>query len=153
MTYTVNPGLYAANNPDSDSPVLVSANYKLSFDSLRSHLNNRPAWILVLDTFGVNVWCAAGKGTFGTSELVKRIKDVGLSNVVSHKTIILPQLGAPGVSAFKVKELTGFRAVYGPVRSNDINEYIDAGMRQIETRRIVITVFITNPFKFNDRYV
>ncbi|MFC1539296.1 mercury methylation corrinoid protein HgcA [Candidatus Latescibacterota bacterium] len=137
MNYTVRPGLYAANNPDSGSPVLVTANYKLSFDTLRSHLNNRPAWILVLDTNGINVWCAAGKGTFGTIELIKRIIVVGLSDIVTHNTIILPQLGAPGVSAHKVKELTGFRVVYGPVRSHDLNEYIDAGMKATpEMRRV-----------------
>jgi hypothetical protein len=135
--YTVTPGLYAANDPRPDSPVLATANYKLSFDTLRTALSGRPAWILVLDTKGVNVWCAAGKGTFGTSELVKRIHDSGIAGIVSHRTIILPQLGAPGVSAHLVKDLSGFRAVYGPVRAAYINEYIDAGMKATpEMRRV-----------------
>ena len=66
MSYTVDPGLYALGKPDDSSPVLVTANYKMSFDRLREALPERDAWILVLDTKGVNVWCAAGKGTFGT---------------------------------------------------------------------------------------
>jgi hypothetical protein len=66
--YMVDPGLYALGRPDEKSPVLVTANYKMSFDRLRRALPGRNAWILVLDTKGINVWCAAGKGTFGTAE-------------------------------------------------------------------------------------
>jgi CO dehydrogenase/acetyl-CoA synthase gamma subunit (corrinoid Fe-S protein) len=66
MYYRVDPGLYAVGSPNTDSPVLVSANYKLSFNTLRSNLDGLDAYILVLDTKGINVWCAAGKGTFGT---------------------------------------------------------------------------------------
>ncbi|MCG6550932.1 MAG: hypothetical protein L7F77_01295, partial [Candidatus Magnetominusculus sp. LBB02] len=61
--YTVTPGLYAVGRPSDNSDVFVSANYKLSFDKLRSALPGKDAWILALDTKGINVWCAAGKGT------------------------------------------------------------------------------------------
>ena len=71
MHYMVEPGLYALGKPDDTSPVLVSANYKLSFDKLRSAMAGRDVWILVLETDGINVWCAAGKGTFSTMELVQ----------------------------------------------------------------------------------
>ena len=71
MAYTVEPGLYSVGNPGNDSPVLVSANYKLTFDVLRRNLAGLNCWLLILDTKGINVWCAAGKGTFGTDELTK----------------------------------------------------------------------------------
>ena len=71
MRYTVEPGLYALGRPDKTSRVFVTANYKMSFDCLRGSLPNHNAWVLVLDTKGINVWCAAGKGTFGTDELVR----------------------------------------------------------------------------------
>ena len=74
------------------------------------------AWILVLDTNGVNVWCAAGKGTFGTDELIRRIEATGLPEIVSHNRVIVPQLGGPGVAAHEVRKRSGFRVVYGPVR-------------------------------------
>ena len=82
MDYRVAPGLYALGNPDGSSPVMVSANYKMSFDVLRASLPGRDAWLLVLDTDGINVWCAAGKGTFGTEELVRRVLDSGVDQVV-----------------------------------------------------------------------
>lgn len=137
MKYSVEPGIYAVGNPDADSPVFVSANYKMSFDRLRSQLAGRDGWILVLDTKGINVWCAAGKGTFGTEELVNRIEEVRLSQIVSHKTLIAPQLGAVGVSAHKVKQQSGFSVVYGPVRAEDLPGFLDDGMKATEEMRHV----------------
>jgi acetyl-CoA decarbonylase/synthase complex subunit gamma len=121
--------LYAIGAPTSDSPVLVTANYKLTFDRLRKALPGIDAWILVLNTRGVNVWCAAGKGTFGTDELVRKIRSTRLASVVTHATLILPQLGAPGVAAHEVTRQTGFSVVYGPVRAADIPDFLRRGMQ------------------------
>ncbi|MHC4154651.1 MAG: mercury methylation corrinoid protein HgcA [Planctomycetota bacterium] len=129
MKYAVEPGLYAVGNPDGDSVVLVSANYKLSFDALRKELSGLDAWIVVLDTKGINVWCAAGKGTFGTDEVVRRIELVELEKVVDHHKIILPQLGAVGVAAHEVRQRCGFSVIYGPVRAADVIAFIKAGMK------------------------
>jgi hypothetical protein len=137
MHYRVTPGLYAVGKPTADSPVLVTANYKLSFDHLRGVLSGRDAWILVLDTRGINVWCAAGKGTFGTEELVRQIQLSGLDQIVSHRKLILPQLGAPGVAAHLVRQQCGFRVIYGPVRAKDLPAFLDAGLKADPfTRRV-----------------
>ena len=127
--YSVKPGLYRVGTPDNNSDVLISANYKLSFDMIRKNLGGLNLWILVIDTNGVNVWCAAGKGSFGTERVVKSIKDHSLEHIVKHRRIILPQLCAPGVAAHLVKEQTGFRAVFGPVLAKDIKAYIIAGYK------------------------
>jgi len=134
-TYRIPPGLYALGSPDSNSDVLVTANYKLSFDKLRQALPGRAFWILVLNTNGVNVWCAAGKGTFGTAELVDRITASNLTDVVSHRRLILPQLGAPGVAAHDVKKESGFKVIYGPIRSRDIPAFMDAGLKATDEMR------------------
>jgi hypothetical protein len=137
MNYRVKPGIYAVGSPDRNSNVYVTANYKLSFDHLRRALDGMDGWILVLDTRGINVWCAAGKKTFGTNELVNRIRTHQLDQVVDHRKIILPQLGATGVAAHEVKEQTGFSVFYGPVRASDIKEYVNAGMKATEEMRLV----------------
>ncbi|HVJ47823.1 mercury methylation corrinoid protein HgcA [Desulfitobacterium sp.] len=137
MNYKVEPGLYSVGKPDSNSPVMVSANYKLSFDMLRKELKGLNTWILVLDTKGVNVWCAAGKGTFGTQELLNRIAIVQLAKVVSHRTLVLPQLGAPGISAHEVTKYSGFKVIYGPVKAKDIPSFIHSGMKATEDMRTV----------------
>lgn len=125
---TVKPGLYAVGAPDRDSPVMVSCNYRMSFDLLRRSLDGLDAFILVLDTRGVNVWCSAGKGSFGTNELVRRIASVRLGSVVGHRALVLPQLAATGVSAVEVKRRSGFSVRWGPVRATDIRPWLEAGM-------------------------
>jgi hypothetical protein len=119
-SHRVEPGLYRLGNPTPDTPVFASANYTLSFDALRSALDGIDAWILVLDTNGINVWCAAGKGTFGTEELIRRIGSTGLPDIVRHRKIIVPQLGAPGISWPEVVRRSKFLVEYGPVRATDL---------------------------------
>jgi hypothetical protein len=137
MDYKIDPGLYCVGTPGGDSPVLVTANYKMTFDRVREQLGGLNAWILVLDTKGVNVWCAAGEGTFGTGELVHRIEATDLASIVTHRTLIVPQLGATGVSAHAVKKGSGFRVVYGPVRARDIKAFLANGMQATEEMRQV----------------
>lgn len=156
--YKVEPGIYAVGNPDSDSIVLVSANYKLSFDILRTKLNGLDAWILVLDTKGINVWCAAGKGTFGTEELVNRIQITGLNKIVNHRKVLAPQLGAVGIAAHEVKKHTKFKVIYGPIRASDIPAFLTAKMyatpemRQVKflfyDRLLIVPVEIVQGFKY-----
>ena len=135
--YIVTPGLYKVGQPDSQSDVLVSANYKLSFDMLRKNLSLLNVWILVIDTKGINVWCAAGKGNFGTDNVVKSIKQSSLEHIVKHRRIILPQLSASGVAGYKLKEETGFRAIFGPVQAKDIKSFIEAGYKATPAMRKV----------------
>lgn len=137
MNFKVSPGLYSLGTPDSNSPVMVTGNYKMSFDALRKELAGINAYILVLDTKGVNVWCAASKGTFGTNELVNRIKKVNLPQLVAHKNLILPQLSATGISAHEVQKRSGFKVIYGPVRAEDIPYFLNNEMEATpEMRRV-----------------
>ena len=146
MNYLIPPGIYAAGNPGSGSPVLVTANFKLTFDRVRTVVDGRDVWILVLDTKGINVWCAAGKGNFGTEEVVRRIEETQLSKVVSHRTLILPQLSASGVAAHLVTKSTGFHVVFGPVRAEDLPAFLDSELKTTpEMRRV--------RFGFKDRLV
>ena len=142
MDYSVEPGLYAVGEPDGDAPVLVSANYKLTFDTLRKNLAGMDCWLLILDTKGINVWCAAGKGTFGTDELVRRIEATRLSGIVRHRKLILPQLGASGVNASEVAKRTGFSSVFGPVRASDIKGFISSGCKATKEMRQVKFTFV-----------
>ena len=136
-SYTVNPGLYAIGKPNSTSDVFVTANYKLSFDVVRQSLHGLNAWLLVLNTRGINVWCAAGKGLFGTNELLKQIDATSLKDIVSHRKLIVPQLGAPGVAAHEVKKQSGFSVVFGPARATDIKAFVENGYRSTPEMRTV----------------
>jgi len=157
MGHVVEPGLYRLGHPTPESEVFVSANYSLSFDALRSALAGRDAWILVLDTKGINVWCAAGKGTFGSDELVRRIALTALANIVSHRRLILPQLSAPGVSWPEVVRRSGFLVEYGPVRARDLPAYLKdrkatPAMRRVEfplrDRAVLVPVELVTALPF-----
>ncbi|MBA4380247.1 MAG: carbon monoxide dehydrogenase, partial [Anaerolinea sp.] len=109
-------------------------------DALRAALDGMDGYILVLDTQGINVWCAAGKGTFGTDEIVHRVFATGLKNVVNHRKLILPQLGAPGVAAHEVKKRTGFKVEYGPVRAANLPDYLKTHKATARMRRVQFTL-------------
>mgnify|MGYP002399014478 CR=1 FL=1 len=135
MQFTVEPGLYGVGSPKEDSPVLVTANYKLSFDHLRFALVEQDAWVLVLDTNGINVWCAAGKGTFGTAALCAQVAASRLAQLVRHRRLVVPQLGAPGIAAHAVKQQSGFAVVYGPVMACHLPEFLARGMQATPAMR------------------
>lgn len=141
----IEPGLYVidADSASPNSPVFVTSNYSLTVDTVRKALagvhgdGGAAPLLLVLDTDGVNVWCAAGKGSFGTDELVRRIEVTELAKVVSHRELILPQLGATGVSGHEVKRRTGFHVRWGPVEAHDIGAFMAAGQHAArEMRRV-----------------
>ncbi len=146
--YKIAPGLYCVGTPDSQSPVLVTANYKLTFDCLRKTLTSINAWILVLDTRGINVWCAAGKNLFSTAEVVHRANRSEVKKVVSHSRLILPQLAATGVAAHEVKKQSGFEVIYGPVRCQDLPNFLtnsfksEPAMRKV-TFNIIERIILT----------
>ena len=139
--YSIAPGIYGVGSPDKESPVMVTANYKLSFDALRCSLAGISAWILVLDTRSINVWCAAGKGTFSTREVAERVKATGLDKIVTHRCLILPQLSATGVAARQVKTLCGFEVIWGPVHARHINTFLENGMKATPAMRKVTFSF------------
>lgn len=139
--YKIAPGLYAVGEPGPYSPVLVTANYKLTFDTLRRELTSFDGWLLVIDTRGINVWCAAGKALFSTHEVVQRVQQSRLSTVVRHKKIILPQLAATGVSAVSVKKKSGFEVLWGPIQARDIPQFVADGCKAGPSmRRVTFTL-------------
>ena len=140
--YKVAPGLYSIGDVTPMSPVLVTANYKLTFDTLRKDLEEEHAWVLILDTRGVNVWCAAGKKTFSTAEVIHRVKQTRLQEVVSHRRLILPQLSATGVSGKQVKKDCGFKVTWGPIRASDIKPFLMAGLKADKAMHRVTFAFL-----------
>lgn len=138
--YKITPGLYCLGKADKNSPVLVTANYKLSFDALRRELGGQDVWILVIDTRGINVWCAAGKGTFSAEEIAYQVQRTRLDQVVSHRQLLLPQLSASGVAAHELNKLCGFRGHFGPILATDLPEFLRTGKISEEMRTVTFTL-------------
>jgi NAD-dependent dihydropyrimidine dehydrogenase PreA subunit len=83
------------------------------------------AWLIVVESKGVNVWCAAGAGEFDTRAVVAAVKTSMVEEKVNHRKLILPPLAAPGVVLNEVKKKTAFRPIWGPVRMEDTPTFIE----------------------------
>lgn len=131
------PGLYTVGEPDSQSPVLLSGNFELSVGRLVKAIDGRiDAWLLVADSGGINVWCAAGGGYFTAENVIAAIRSSGLKPVVEHGALILPQLCANGVDGERIHQETGWRVHWGPVRAEEIPSYLSAKRTKSESMRL-----------------
>jgi ubiquinone/menaquinone biosynthesis C-methylase UbiE len=123
----IEPGIYQSGNPDSNSPLIVTANYQFTFIKVMRDIKNIDAWVLVVDSNGINVWCAARGPDFGNLQLLEAVEATDIKNKTSKKTMILPQLSAGGVSTPELPKKTEkfpFNVVFGPVWSKDLPDYI-----------------------------
>lgn len=125
-------GLRRIGNPGRHSPVLVTGNYDLTVRRLLRELAGVDAWLLVASSRGVNVWCAAAGGLFGTPQVVTALKTSGIGDLVDHRQTILPQLAATGVEARAVKHRTGWSVRFGPVEASDLPRYLKSGRLKSE---------------------
>jgi len=120
--------------------VLVTCNYKLTFDAVRSALPHDNCWLLVVDTRGINVWCAGGKGTFSAEEVAYQVNRAQLAELVSHRKLTLPQLAANGIAAFKLPGLCGFRGEFGPISAAMLPEYLASRKTEERMRSVTFTL-------------
>lgn len=120
-------GLHRIGDPDPESPVLVTCNFDLTVKRLKHILRGLDIWLLVAESKGVNVWCAAGAEEFNTHSVVSVVKTSGIPERVNHRTLILPPLSAPGIKASEVTKQTGWKVKWGPVYAEDIACYISKG--------------------------
>ncbi|RMG46668.1 MAG: 4Fe-4S dicluster domain-containing protein [Acidobacteria bacterium] len=130
-------GLLAVGRPGPDSPVLLTGNYTLTVRRVLRALRGVDAWLLVADSRGINVWCAAGGGHLTHHDVITAIRAARLDEKVRHRRIVLPQLAAPGVERRKVAEATGWKVVWGPVRAEDLPAFLGRGLRATREEREV----------------
>lgn len=136
-TYEVPTGLYLLGELESAKDVIVTCNYRLTIDVLRSSIKSKGVFILVLDTFGINVWCAAGKSTFASKELIYQVVKSDIKKKLKIRRVILPQLGASSMEPHIIRKMSGVSVVYGPVRAEDIDSFLENSYNCDETMRTV----------------
>ncbi len=133
----VRPGFYAVGQPDADSAVLVTGNFDLTVRRLVRELDGKQdVWLLVADSKGINVWCAAGGGYFTADSVIAAIRSSPLERTVKHRQLILPQLCANGVDAWRIRNEAGWKVAWGPVRARDIPRYLASGEKTDDMRLV-----------------
>ncbi|MBL7047206.1 MAG: 4Fe-4S binding protein [Candidatus Marinimicrobia bacterium] len=130
-------GLIRIGNPDRNSPVLLTCNYHLTVQRMKRALRGLDAFLLVANSRGINVWCAATGGLFTNHDAVSVLKTSGIEDLVDHREVILPQLAATGLERKVIKKKTGWKGIWGPVEAMDIKEFLANGETKIESMRQV----------------
>jgi len=130
-------GLITIGNPDRNSPVLLTCNYHLTVERVIRALKEINAYLLVADSRGINVWCAAAGGLLTNHDIISVLKTSGIEELVDHRNVILPQLAATGVEARVVREKTGWKVVWGPVYARDIPLFMECSLtKTIKMREV-----------------
>ncbi len=130
-------GLRRVGHPHRDSPVLVTCNFHTTVHRLVHILERHEvdAWLLVAESKGVNVWCAAGGDEFTTGSVVSAVKTSSVNERVDHRRLILPPLGAPGIQLDEVRRQTGWSPRWGPVYAEDLPRYLARRCRRDESMK------------------
>ncbi|MFX0004773.1 MAG: methyltransferase domain-containing protein [Candidatus Hermodarchaeota archaeon] len=129
----IEPGIYQSGNPNEKSPIIVTANYEFTYVKVMRDLKGLDAWVLCVDSNGINVWCAARGNDFGNKQLLEAVEATGIKNITQKKTLLLPQLSAGGVAIPQLpknSEKFPFRVRYGPVWSKQIPQFLEENPAQ-----------------------
>ncbi|MFX1324536.1 MAG: methyltransferase domain-containing protein, partial [Promethearchaeota archaeon] len=124
----IEPGIYQSGHPNESSPIIVTANYIYTYIKVMRALKEIDAWVLCLDSNGINVWCAARGNNFGNKQLIEAVEATGINKITTRKTIILPQLSAGGVAAPLITSESPnfpFNILYGPVWAKYLPQYLE----------------------------
>ena len=124
----IEPGIYQSGDPDENSPVIVTANYIYTYIKVMRALKGINAWVLCVDSRGINVWCAARGNNFGNNQLIEAIEATEIAKITKKKTLILPQLSAGGIAAPLIKSEAPnfpFNILYGPVWAKYLPKFLE----------------------------
>jgi len=130
-------GLMRIGNPDRNAPVLLTGNYHLTVDRVKRAWKGLDAYLLVANSRGINVWCAATGGLLTHHDVISVLKTSGIEELVDHRHVVLPQLAATGVEAKVVQKKTGWRVIWGPADAKDVPAFIENKFEKTATMREV----------------
>lgn len=118
-------GIYEINNPDENSPVLITTNFSLTYFIVSGEIENSqvPSWLLVQDADGLSVLTAWAAGKFAADSIAIFMKKSGIFDKVKHHKLIIPGYVA-GISGELEDELPGWEIQIGPREAAHIPPYL-----------------------------
>lgn len=122
---TAEQGIYPINNPDENSPVLVTCNFSLTYFIVSGEVESSrvPTWLCVQDTEGLSVMTAWAAGKFSGESVGTFINKCGIKDKVKHKGIVIPGYAA-GISGELEEELGGWKVTVGPREASQIPKFL-----------------------------
>jgi len=112
---TVTEGIYPINNPDENSPVLVTTNFALTYFIVSGEVEGSriPSWLLIKDSEGLSVMTAWAAGKFAGDDVGIFVKKSGIMDKVKHTELIIPGYAA-AIAGDVEEELPGWTITVGP---------------------------------------
>lgn len=123
-------GLIRIENPDQNSPVFLTCNFHLTVERVKRSLKGFDCYLLVTNSRGINVWCAATGGHFTNHDVISILKTSDIEKLISHQKVILPQLAASGIESKTIQKKTGWEIIWGPVYAKDVHLFIDHNFKK-----------------------
>jgi NAD-dependent dihydropyrimidine dehydrogenase PreA subunit len=130
LPFPCKTGLVTIGKPGRDSPVLLTGNYHLTVQRVRRALKGVDAYLLIANSRGVNVWCAATGGLLTDHDVISVLKTSGIEDLVAHRQVILPQLAATGIQGRIIRKKTGWKVIWGPVYAKSIPAFLNGGFQK-----------------------
>ena len=121
----VQPGVYEINDPQEDSPIMVTTNFSITYFSVANEIDGsgNPGWLLVADAEGMSVLTAWAAGKFDAERIAKSVKTTGIEDKVTHRKLIIP--GHVSVLLGEVEEeLPGWEILVGPREAVNLPGYL-----------------------------
>ena len=118
-------GIYEINNPDENSPVLITSNFSLTYFIVSGEMENSkiPSYLLVKDTEGLSVMTAWAAGKFVADAIGPFVKKSGIEDKVKHRKLIIPGYAASESGGLE-EELPGWEILVGPREGSLIPAYL-----------------------------
>ena len=131
------PGLRRIGTPGRDSPVVVTGNFHLTVRRVEKALKSQNCYLLVVQSKGINVWCASAGGEMNTHSIISALKTSEIADLVDHRELILPQLSAPGINTKHLKGVSGWNGKWGPIYASSLSEFLANGHTKNQEQRSV----------------
>ncbi len=112
---TVKEGIYEINNPDENSPVMVTTNFALTYFIVSGEIESSrvPSYLLIKDAEGLSVMTAWAAGKFAGDDVGMFVKKCGIMDKVKHTELIIPGYAA-AIAGDVEEELSGWTITIGP---------------------------------------
>lgn len=117
--------IYPINNPDENSPVLVTVDFALTYFVVTGELERSkvPCWLVIPDAGGYSVLTSWAAGKFGGSVIGNFVKECGIADMTKNRDLIIP--GKVAVIQSDVQDnLPDWNVIVGTMEAMELPKFL-----------------------------